>query len=109
MYSTPLHLACIRGYIECARMLISAGGNIDAIDSDGNTPCHFASQNGHENLLKLLLHKDPDLGVENNIGMSAPEMATEPEIIHIFYLHLNQHKLLASSDDYCRFYLEHAE
>ena len=51
MNSAPLHLACIRGYTECARILLAAGARVDIIDNDGNTPVHFASQNGHGDLL----------------------------------------------------------
>jgi len=35
---TPLHLACSRGYTDCAIVLIDNGGNMFAKDNFGNTP-----------------------------------------------------------------------
>jgi len=68
---TPLHLACIRGYTDCARILLAAGARLDVMDNDGNTPLHFASQNSMVDSLKFLLSKDPDLNIKNGMKKTA--------------------------------------
>ena len=87
MKSTPLHLACIRGYTECARTLLAAGAKINVVDNDGNTPMHFASQNSHGDLLKMLLRHDPDLKIKNKKGKMANQLTTDPDIVHLFNIY----------------------
>ena len=41
----------MRGYTECARILLAAGAKLDVVDIDGNTPVHFASRNSKGELL----------------------------------------------------------
>ena len=52
---TPLHVACIRGNFVVIKALIQKEVNINAQDFDGYTPCHFCSEYGHIDCLRLLL------------------------------------------------------
>ncbi len=52
---TPLHAACSHGSIECARLLLIHGADILAKDETQNTPLHMAAQEGHANIMKLLI------------------------------------------------------
>ena len=46
-HRTALHLACARGYVDISRLLCDQIGiDKNAIDSDGNTSLHLASQQG---------------------------------------------------------------
>ena len=41
---TPLHLACRFGHLPVVIVLLAAGAEINARDSDGNTPLHKVNQ-----------------------------------------------------------------
>ena len=44
---TPLHLACLHGFIEVAKVLVEYGADINAVDDDHNTSLHYACMHGH--------------------------------------------------------------
>ena len=50
--STPLHLTSKPGV---ARLLLEHGADATAQDKDGSTPSHVASDEGHEDVARLLL------------------------------------------------------
>jgi ankyrin repeat protein len=50
---TPLHAAMSQGNCNTAAILINAGGNVDALDSDGKTPLHYAAGNGNYKCLMV--------------------------------------------------------
>lgn len=52
---SPLHLACSKGHIEVAALLVKAGARIDHINNTKSTPLHLASSQGHVKILQLLL------------------------------------------------------
>ena len=44
---TALHLSCARGHVDISRLLCDQVGiDKNALDADGNTPLHLASQQG---------------------------------------------------------------
>jgi ankyrin repeat protein len=51
---TPLHIACQRGGIEAAELLISLGANVDSKNQNGQTALELAEKNGHRKLVELL-------------------------------------------------------
>ena len=53
--STPLHIAIEKGYRQIASMLITRGADVNAVDSRGCTPMHFAWKLG----CARLLHRYP--------------------------------------------------
>eukprot|EP00210_Caulerpa_lentillifera_P005366 g5128.t1 len=54
---TPLMNATIEDDEEMVKTLIHYGANVDAQDAElGNTPLHFAAENGSVNLIKILLN-----------------------------------------------------
>ena len=71
---TALHRAAYAGNLECCRLLLDAGVDINAQDSsfgDLNTALHKAIlQNGHA-VIQLLLERGADLDVPNSEGVTA--------------------------------------
>ena len=54
---TALLMACQEGHIECVRVLIRAGADVNqaATDKHGNSPLFQASQNGHVHVVDALI------------------------------------------------------
>lgn len=54
-HATPLHYAVSSGSLNCARLLIGAGADVEAQTSSGRTPLMLACRSGHEHAVMLLL------------------------------------------------------
>lgn len=52
---TPLHLAAFYGKAEAAEKLIEAGADVGKEAMDGFLPLHFAAQQGHIELLRVII------------------------------------------------------
>ena len=72
---TPLHVACNSKHFECVNILLQYEPHTSVVsnpDDDGWLPLHWACQFGEEDLVKVLLDKDPDpissLACYNNDG-----------------------------------------
>ena len=46
-YRSPMHAAAFNDQVECIQLLLSRGGNVDAVDQSGTTPLIMAAENGH--------------------------------------------------------------
>jgi ankyrin repeat protein len=69
---TPLHFAAQSNAVDCARILLDAGAEIDAVDSYGNTPLStavFASK-GFGDLILFLRSKGANPEKKNNYGQT---------------------------------------
>jgi len=80
---TPLHIACLRGRLEIAKLLIQRGANVDAQDIDGNTSLHFASVFSHKEILQLLLFQNPNINRTNNLGKTAIDICGSTRIMKV--------------------------
>lgn len=60
---TPLYLACQKGHIETAKLLISRGADVNAKNTSGWAPIHIAAGEGHLAVVTMLLdnNADPDV------------------------------------------------
>ncbi len=59
----PLHMACFKGQVVCARELINSGADIESKDDSSWTPLHFAARYGHIEVVRLLLNPDSNAKV----------------------------------------------
>lgn len=80
---TPLHLACKKGNITCVESLLARGANLYALDMRQWTPLHYATYNGHRDVVNLLLKNDADFDklrfLLNSQGKKAEQIAKNPE------------------------------
>eukprot|EP01103_Thecamoeba_quadrilineata_P000352 TRINITY_DN1029_c0_g3_i1.p1 TRINITY_DN1029_c0_g3~~TRINITY_DN1029_c0_g3_i1.p1 ORF type:complete len:1204 (-),score=334.87 TRINITY_DN1029_c0_g3_i1:1147-4758(-) len=54
---TALHGAAERGHLDCLKILVAAGLDVNAEDSFRLTPLHLAAQNGHRKVVECLIEK----------------------------------------------------
>jgi ankyrin repeat protein len=53
---TALHWTCKKGYLQTTKVLFDYDLDLDAEDIVGRTPLYLAIQNGHNEIVKLLLY-----------------------------------------------------
>lgn len=64
----PLHVAAAQGNVEIARLLLDAGAEVDAGDSDLSTALHVAAVRGQLDMVNLLMERGADLAFQDNNG-----------------------------------------
>ena len=65
---TPLLFASRQGCVECARILVEAGADVDATDPDGISPLLSAMINGHYDVAGLLVEKRANPNIADASG-----------------------------------------
>lgn len=65
---TPLHIACVYGHFELARLLIEAGADIEGKTKNGYTALHLAAQYGHRLIIDLLLERGANPNAMTNVS-----------------------------------------
>ena len=64
---TALHFSVLRHKIACFHKLLSFGVNPDPRDTFGNSPCHYAAEDGDCHILDVLLKQPIDLNAQVSI------------------------------------------
>ena len=72
---TALHLASSYGHHDVARILISHGANVDAVDENSYTPLMFAAMGNHPHTVNELLVHKANFTLTNINGDSALKLA----------------------------------
>ena len=63
---TPLQHAAYSGHKEIAELLISEGGDVNAVGGYSKaTPLHYAARNGHKEIAELLIGNGADVNVKD--------------------------------------------
>jgi uncharacterized protein len=73
----PLHSAAATRQIECARLLIAHGADVNARQAGGYTPLHEAAGNGDVELARLLLEAGADREARKDDGQTPADVADE--------------------------------
>ncbi len=66
---TPLHAAAASGQITVVRQLIELGGEVDAVNNQGNTSLHVACLNGQDVVVSELISHGASINVANQKGL----------------------------------------
>ncbi|CRX38965.1 ankyrin repeat domain-containing protein [Estrella lausannensis] len=74
---TPLHIACRFGHADIAMMLIQAGADVNALDSDGEPPLFNAFDSGLEQVVAELIDRGADLEIESEYGETLYSIVNE--------------------------------
>lgn len=73
---TAFHFAVLRHKMACFHKLLSFGANPDPRDTFGNTPCHYAAEDGAVNLLDVLLRQSIEPNAQDITGKTPLMKAT---------------------------------
>jgi len=68
---TPLLFAARQGCIECAKILVDKGAELNATDLEGVSPLLLAIINGHYDVAGYLIEKGADVNVPDKTGRTA--------------------------------------
>ena len=60
---SPLMSTCTKGYVDIVKILLEKGADINKQDQDGWTALHWASDEGHQAVVDILLEANPDLSI----------------------------------------------
>ncbi|EJT81450.1 hypothetical protein GGTG_01429 [Gaeumannomyces tritici R3-111a-1] len=65
-WDTPLHLAAYSGSVPVLELLVDAGGDVDKLNKDGETPLGIACEQGHAVAVRWLLEHGSSLSQMGN-------------------------------------------
>ena len=68
---TPLMRAALMGHMEMARLLLSYGANINAVNNYGTTALILAAAEGHSDMVRFLVSSGADINAQNDNGDTA--------------------------------------
>jgi hypothetical protein len=72
---SAIHVACRYNNRPALDLLLSKGTNILLMDSQGNTPLHYAAKYGHLDLCKYLIERGCQAGIRNKQSRTAYDVA----------------------------------
>jgi len=78
---TPLHIAAnIQAMPQTITVLLKHISNINELDDCGRSALHIAANNGHFEIVKLLVEYGADMTMRDSAGKTAYDLAKEPQL-----------------------------
>lgn len=78
---TALQQACIDGNLALANFLLERGADLSFVDSEGRTALHLASEQGHLDIVSLLVNSAcADVNARNGNGQKAVDIAKNDQV-----------------------------
>jgi ankyrin repeat protein len=74
---TPLHYAATGGHLELIQLLLEESAYIDAESPNGTTPLMMAARYGSGKATQLLIDEGADLLIKNQLGLTALDFAKQ--------------------------------
>ena len=82
-----VYLSNLYSRLEVVNVLLAAGAEINKATNNGYTPLHWASINGHFDIVKSLIRGKADVRIMNNQGQSPLDVARTSEIRQYIHEH----------------------
>ena len=73
--TTPVYLAARYGQVECLKILIESGADVNAVDEYEYTAAHSAAMYGQLEYLKVLIENGVNVNAINRFGRTAAQVA----------------------------------
>ena len=78
---TALQQACIDGNLSLANFLLECGADLKVVDSQGRSALHLASEEGHLDLVSLLVNSAcADVNARDSLGRKAVDVAKNEQV-----------------------------
>lgn len=84
--ASPLIYASIKGDIECMKILLDNGANINVIDINGRSPIFYALDSGKIDALKLLIDNGADLNQKDKNEITLLDFAMKNQDFEVIKL-----------------------
>ena len=82
---TPLHIAALKGHLDCVRALVEKGANPSCRDFDESTPLHYAAEFGSINIIIFLIKEsDANPSLKNKFGYEPSDIAQNNDVRKVF-------------------------
>ncbi|KAF9971707.1 phosphate system positive regulatory protein pho81 [Actinomortierella ambigua] len=65
---TPLFYAASEGHVDCVKILLAAGCNVNVLDELGKTPIYYAASEGHADCVELLVEAGGKIEGGSKVG-----------------------------------------
>ena len=86
-------MAAQEGHVLISHVLVQAGGELDAIDDEQNTPLMLACIKGKANIVRYLLQAGADLTLRGDDGMTCLHLAAQNGHLECVHIILGQNNL----------------
>lgn len=97
---TVLHLAAIKGSVECLKVLVEAGGDLYLVDNANNLPLFYSAQRNHMRAVAYLLQQNSLVG--HFKGQAAGTATSNPLVAALNQRHLAIARLLVLAGCDCK-------
>jgi len=98
--ATALHFACMQNNLNAVRSILRKNPNLNMGDYLGNTPLHYATENGNLEILGILCDYGADALKRNKEGLNSIQIAIHQnnKEVKLFFLGIERYKYLQSKD-----------